>query len=114
MNGSYHKVKIMHTNRGPTRDGEKEEVVFFYGKVVTLGWDPDRWRWADGGHFFYYTTKAGRDSITNRTPGITRAGDKWQGYLPAITNSFGHKWGTLFVVVRKPPSFGRFGIRRLR
>jgi hypothetical protein len=82
MNGSYHKVKIIRTNRGPTKDGVKEEVVFFYGKVATLGWDPDRWRWADGGHFLDYTTKAGRDSITNRTPDITRAGDKWQGYLP--------------------------------
>ena len=29
--GSYHKVKIIHTNRGPTIDGEREEVVFFYG-----------------------------------------------------------------------------------
>jgi hypothetical protein len=44
MNGSYHKVKIMCTNRGPTREGVKEEVVFFNGKVATLVWDPDRWR----------------------------------------------------------------------
>jgi hypothetical protein len=50
--------------------------------MTTLGWDLDHWRWADGGHFFYYTTKAGRDSITNRSPDITRVGDKWQGYLP--------------------------------
>ena len=76
MNGSYYEVKIMHTNRGPIREGVKEEVVFFSGKVATLGWDPDRWRWANGGHFLDYTTKAGRDSITNRTPDITRAGDK--------------------------------------
>jgi hypothetical protein len=37
MNDFYHKVKIMCTNRGPTREGVKEEVVFFYGKVATLG-----------------------------------------------------------------------------
>ena len=82
MYGSYHKVKIIQTNRGPTREGVKEEVTFFYGKVASLGWDPDRWRWADGDHFLDYTTKAGRDSIANRSPDITRAGDKWQGYLP--------------------------------
>ena len=76
MNGSYHKVKIMRINRGSTREGVKEEVVFFYGKMATLGWDLDRWRWADGGHFLDYTTKAGWNSITNRSPDITRAGDK--------------------------------------
>ena len=54
----------------------KEEVVFFYGKMTTLGWDPDWWRWADNGHFLDYNTKAGLDSITNRTPDIIRAGDK--------------------------------------
>ena len=31
--------------------------------------------------------------------------------FPAITVSFGHKCGTLFVAVRKPLLFGRFGIR---
>ena len=51
-------------------------------KLATLGWDPDRWRWIDGGKFLNYTTKDGRDSITNRNPGTSRAGDKWQGYLP--------------------------------
>jgi hypothetical protein len=33
---------------------------------------------------------------------------------PATTVSFGHKRGTLFVAVRKPLLFGRFGIRRWR
>ena len=32
--------------------------------------------------FLNYTTKDGRDFIINRTPCITRAADKWQGYLP--------------------------------
>ena len=74
--GSYHKIKVIRTNRGPTIDGEREEVVFFYGKLTTLGWDPDRWRWINGGKFVNYTTKDGRDSIINRNPGTTRAGDK--------------------------------------
>ena len=56
-------------------------MMFFYDKVATLGWDPDRWRWMDGGCFFNYTIKYGRDSIINRYPGNTGAADKWQGYL---------------------------------
>jgi hypothetical protein len=83
MEGFFHKVKIIHTNRGPKKEGEKEPIIFFYGKLATLGWDPDRWRWIDGGYFLDYTIKAGREAISNRNPGSTRARDKWQGYLPS-------------------------------
>ena len=61
MEGFFHKVKIIHTNRRTKKDGEKEKN-FFYGKVATLGWDLDRWRWIDGGHFLNYTIKDGCDS----------------------------------------------------
>ena len=80
--GFFHRVKIMYTHRGPKREGKREEIIFFYGKVATLEWDPDRWKWIDGGKFLDYTTKDGRINILNRNPGTTRAGDKWQGYLP--------------------------------
>ena len=82
IEGYFHKVKIIHTNRGPKREGEREKISFFYGKLASLGWDPDRWRWLEGGHFLDYNTKDGRDTITNRDPGTTRAVEKWQGYLP--------------------------------
>ena len=78
----FYEVKVIFTNRGPKQEGEKNEMMFFYDKVATLGWDPDRWRRMDGGCFFNYTIKYGRDSIINRYPGNTRAADKWQGYLP--------------------------------
>ena len=81
LEGFFHKVKIIHTNREPKREGKREEIIFFYGKLDTLGWDRDRWRWIDGGHFLDYTTKDGRDNILNRSPDTTRAADKWQGYL---------------------------------
>ena len=68
----------------PTIDGERKEVVFFYGKLATLGWDPNVWKWAVGVKFFNYTTKDGRDSIINRNPGTTRTGNKWQRYLQII------------------------------
>ena len=112
--GSYHKVKVIHTNRGPTINDERKEVVFFYSKVTTFRWDPDCWRWADGGKFLDYTTKDGRDSIINKNPGTSRACDKSKGFYPVTINSFGHKCGTLYVVARKPHSFGPFGIRRWR
>ena len=84
IGGIFHVVKNMHTTRGPKKDKEedKEEITFFYGKVATLTWDPDRWRWGDGGHFLNYTTKSGREIIASRKPETTRAGDKWQKYLP--------------------------------
>jgi hypothetical protein len=30
------------------KEGEEEEIIFFYGKVATLSWDPDRWCWVEG------------------------------------------------------------------
>ena len=76
IEGFFYKVKVVHTNRGPKREGKIEEIIFFYGKLASLGWDPDRWRWMDGGQFFDYTTKDGRDSIIKRNPGTTRAADE--------------------------------------
>ena len=75
VEGFFHEVKIIYTNRGPKKEGE-EEVIFFYGKVATLPWDPDRWRWGDGGRFLDYTTKNGREILTSRNQGSTRAADK--------------------------------------
>ena len=82
IEGFFHEVKVIHTSRGPKREEKKEEVSFFYGKVATLGWDPDRWRWIEGGRFLDYTTKDGREFITKRHLGTSRATEKWQGYLP--------------------------------
>jgi hypothetical protein len=31
MASFFHEVKIVHTNKGPKKDDEKEEVIFFYG-----------------------------------------------------------------------------------
>ena len=82
IQGYFHKVKTVHTQRGPVVDGEKIEFIFFYGKKATLGWDPDRWRWGDGSRFLEYTTKEGKEYISSKLPSTTRAAEKWQGYLP--------------------------------
>ena len=60
--GHFHEVKVVFTNRGAKKEGEeeREEVIFFYGKIASLFWDPDRWRLGDGGKFLDYTTKGGR------------------------------------------------------
>ena len=82
--------------------------------MATLGWDLDRWRWIDGGRFLNYTTKDGRDSIINRTPGSIRTADKWQGYLLVTINFNGHKFGTPLEPVKKSLSFGRYGTKQWR
>lgn len=82
IEGYFHKVKTMHTHRGPLVDCEKIELIFFYGKEATLGWDPDQWRWEDGSRFLEYTTKDGREYISSKNSSTTHAADKWQGYLP--------------------------------
>lgn len=82
MVGFLHKVKITSIDKGPQKKGKIKEVVFFYGKMATLGWDPDCRRWVDGLCFLNYTTKFGRDFVINRNLGITCVAEKWQGYLP--------------------------------
>jgi hypothetical protein len=83
MFGLFHKVKIIHTTKGPMKEGVRKEIKFFYGKMANLGWDPDQWRWATGSYFLDYTTKKGREVLSSRDPGIIRVAEKWQGYLPA-------------------------------
>ena len=47
IEGIFHEIKIMHTTRGPKKDKEdnREEITFFYSKIITFSWDPDRWLW---------------------------------------------------------------------
>ena len=45
---------------------KKEEIIFFYGKVATLRWDLDHWRWIEEYHFLNYIAKFGRDFVINR------------------------------------------------
>lgn len=72
----FHKVKKVHTTIGPKKDGGKEEVIFFHGKVANLHWDPDQLWWINEGQFLNYTTKIGRDSIINKNPRTTHVVDK--------------------------------------
>ena len=99
LEGCFHEVKIIHTTRGPKNVKEEDRltITFFYGKIVTLRWDPDRWRWADGSRFLNYTTKMGRDSVINRIPGGRRAAEKWQGYLPS---NYRFKWSQVWDPLR--------------
>lgn len=76
MVGFFHEVKIIHTTRGPKKEGKNEEIILFYGKTATFGQDPDCWQWVDGFHFLNYTTKFSKDSIINKNLGIIHAADK--------------------------------------
>ena len=44
MASFFHKVEIIHTTRGQ----KKEEIIFFYGKMASLKWNPNRGRWVEG------------------------------------------------------------------
>jgi hypothetical protein len=64
--------------------------------MASLSWDPNMWRWIDGGQFLNYTTKDGRETIINRNPCTTCAADKWQGYLMGNYNFYwSHVWDPL-------------------
>lgn len=110
----FHHVKIMHTTRGPMREGKKEDVTFFYGNEANLFWNSNHWQWREGLGFLNYTTKFGRDTIINKILGSTKAAEKWQDLLPNNYNSIGNRCGTRTRQARRPHSFGQFGIKQLR
>jgi hypothetical protein len=87
MVGFFHRLQIFHTNKGPI-------YIFFYGRLATLGWDPDWWWWIVNGHFLDYTIKDGREYIINGNPDTTCAAD--MGFLP-INYRFlwSHVWDPL-------------------
>lgn len=72
------RSKIIRTKRWPKREGKK--ILFFYGNLAMLRWDPDRWRWSNGGRFLN-TTKDEIETNVCRNLRVTRAAEKWQGYL---------------------------------
>ena len=73
-----------------------ERKSYLYEKKTTLGWNPDQRRWVDGYRFLNYTTKLGIEVVNNRNPGTTRAGEKWQGYLPGNYRLYrSHVWDPL-------------------
>ena len=106
MLGFFHEVKLIYTTRGPKKDGDREEINFFYGKQAPLVGTR-----TDGHCFLNHTTKLGRNSSINTNPGYTRSAVKWQGYISWATTFFfsGPRSGTHSGPVKKPPSRGPFG-----
>ena len=96
LGGFFHMVIVIYTNKGPKKEREQKELISFYNKVASFRWDPDRWRWFDGGRYLNYTTKDGREFIANRNPGATRAEDKCERYLPGNYKFYWSQiWNTL-------------------
>lgn len=111
MAGFFHEIKIIYTNHCPKKDKEKdrEEVICFYRKVATFSWDPDRWRWGDGGRFLKYTTKSGRDIIASRNPGAIRRRPSDKATSRFIIDFINHMFGIPFVWTKNMNSFCPFG-----
>ena len=72
----FYKVKTVDNHRRPLVDGEKVELIFFYGKEATLGWDRIGGVGCDGSRFLEYTTNEGREYISSKSLSTTRAADK--------------------------------------
>lgn len=83
MLGFFHEVKLIYTTRGPKKDGDREEINFFYGKQAPLVGTR-----TDGHCFLNHTTKLGRNSSIDTNPGYTRSAVKWQGYISWATTYF--------------------------
>ena len=112
MDGLFHEVRVFHTTRGHKTEGEQENITFFYGKMATLGWDPDMWQWVEGCHFLEFTMKIGRYFITKGPKGLIMSQTNGKATFLGITNSIGHKYGILCRLGRKPRSCGQYGIKR--
>ena len=110
--GFFYMIKIIHTNRGPKKEGEQEDIIFFYGKKTSLGWD----RIDGGGRTTGDFSTTLLRKVENLLPIITRVphARKISGKVtfPVITSSISHKFGTHFGLVKKPHLCGQFGIKR--
>ena len=112
MDGFFHIVKVIDTNRVPKNEGEQEKIIFFYDKLTSLGWDPNRWRWFDGEYFLNFTTKDVTSlSIRAQVPPMRAISDKVT--YPITTSFTGCKFGTCSEQAKKPFLCGRFGTKRL-
>jgi hypothetical protein len=67
---------------GTTRDQKREPVLFLYGRINDLSWDPCRLFWPDQTSFLDYITAKGRAILRTRHPPFTLAISKWAQVLP--------------------------------
>lgn len=77
VTGFPERVRIAPTSK---KQG-KIPTLLYFGKVRDLSFDPFRVQWNGDINFFQYTTKIGRQLLSDRHPPIQLAVSKWYGIL---------------------------------
>jgi hypothetical protein len=72
------RVRVISVPRGP----KKVQVLFFYGRVRDLSFDPARLVWSDKSNLLAYTTQKGRALLCNQHSPPAMAATKWNVILP--------------------------------
>jgi hypothetical protein len=80
--GIVARVRVAEVVKGP----KKVCINLFYGKMKSLGWDPNKFRWNASTPFMRFSTKLGRELLKARHDIPNVAVRKWHGILPADHN----------------------------
>ena len=89
------KVRIVTIQRGSA----KAKIIFFYGRVRTLNWNPNRLYWNNEKHtpFMNYSTSLERGLLRNRNGPLEPTSVKWNNLLPP---DFVFNWGDIWAADR--------------
>jgi hypothetical protein len=82
-------LRVAPITRGP----KKVITNLYYGQMDQLEWDPNRFTWTGNVPFMIYTTKLGRQWLTNRHVLPDVVDRKWRGILP---QGFRLRWSTVW------------------
>ena len=89
LSGVLHRVRVVSVTRGP----RKVITHLFYGKIALLDWDPNRFAWPGNTSFMQYTSKLGREWLSNTHVLPDVVAKKWQGIL---LGRFRLRWASIW------------------
>jgi hypothetical protein len=78
VRGFPERVRVVEVKRGQ----KKTVVMFYYGRIRDLDWDPARVTWSDSTPFMEYSTQKGQELLRNRTTPPNLAQKSWNLILP--------------------------------
>jgi hypothetical protein len=87
--GTPARVRVQSVAKGP----RKKTILFYYGKIRELTWDPAKLKWPEGVEFLHYSTKLGRKLLQQRQPPLQLLRRKWSEALPG---DFRFQWSTVW------------------
>jgi hypothetical protein len=102
LHGIIHRVRVTSVATGPA----KKPILLFYGRLDSIGWDPERFQWLDGDKatpFMNFSASLGRRLLRKRHDIPNPVERKWQGVLPL---DFRLRWKTVWAKNRTPKEAG--------